>query len=132
VLPALGRLAGRLRHGDAATTLATQLTRAADLDLFGRTPVQQLVFQLDGRTPAGPASRVAVLRSTGTYVLTATVVALAVEQVLRSAPPPGVHDAAAVLDPGLVARLPGRSGVAGLWLLSGPLSGYADLDEGEI
>lgn len=84
VLRALGRL--RAVGGDVEAA-ARQLCEAADLDLFGRTPYQILVFRLDG----AQESRTVLLRGTDTYALTAAVAAFTTRQVLDGAVPPGVH-----------------------------------------
>jgi hypothetical protein len=128
VLPALSRLQDGLRQGAALAGLAAELVRAVETDMFGRAPAQQLVFELAG----GGAHRVAVLRASSTYRLTATVAAMAVAELLRGAVPAGLHFAADVLDPALVSRLDGAPGVLGLHLLDGPLVGYAELDQGAV
>lgn len=88
VLRTLGRLRAVTGDGTAEVeSAARQLCAAADLDLFGRTPYQTLVFRLDG---AGE-SRTAVLRGTDTYALTAAVAAFATRRALDGAIPPGVH-----------------------------------------
>jgi hypothetical protein len=139
VFEASGRMLGVMRRlqldmqrGEPLDGLASELVQAAEVDMFGRQPAQQLVFQLDGRVAGRPASRVAVLRTGSTYQLTATVTALAVARVLGAELPPGCHFAADVLDPALVCSLPGRRGVTALHLLDRPLAEYAQADRGQI
>jgi hypothetical protein len=112
--------------------LADELIRAVEVEMFGREPVQQLVVQLDGRAGGEPASRLAVLRTSSTYQLTAVVTALAAMQLLAGVIPAGAHAAADVLDPSLIDALPGRPGVAGLHLLDRPLPEYARSDQGAV
>ncbi|MFV2101587.1 saccharopine dehydrogenase [Micromonospora sp. LOL_024] len=84
------------RPGDADLRLAGErLRRAAELDLFGQRPYQNLVVVLAG--PRG--ERTAVVHGTGASDLTGTVAALTVRAVLAGAVPPGVWHAAEVLDP---------------------------------
>jgi hypothetical protein len=132
VLPALSRLQERLRRGDPLGVLAAELSRAVAVEMLGREPCQQLVFQLSGRTGGEPAHRVAVLRSSSTYELTATVTTMAIAAVLRGEIPAGVHAAAEVLDPELVNELPGQPGVAGWHVLDGLLMAYAQVDQGAL
>ena len=132
VLPALGRLREEASHGTGVATLTRELARAADLELFGRSAAAQFVFQLDGWVDGKPASRVAVLRATGTYAVTGTVSALTVAEVLAGSLPAGVYFAADALDPAVVDRLPGQPGVLGLQLLDGPLPDYAEAEQGVV
>lgn len=78
---------------------ATELARAFDLELFGREPEQQLVFQLEATAEGRPVVRTLVLRATDTYAVTGAVTALAVTSVLRGAVAAGTHFAASALDP---------------------------------
>jgi short subunit dehydrogenase-like uncharacterized protein len=132
VLPAIVRLQRELRRGEPLDDLAEELRRAVELEMFGRAPMQQLVFELSGRVAGRPAHRVAVLRASSTYDLTATVIAAAVRAILRDPLPPGVHYAAQVLDPAVVAGLPAATGVVGLHVLDRPLVDYVELDQGAI
>jgi hypothetical protein len=132
VLPALSGLQPELRQGAGLTGAARRLSEAVALEMFGRRPFQQLVIQLSGERAGRPAYRVAVLRAAGTYQLTATVTAAVVADLAGGRVPGGVHFAADVLDPGLVARLPGQPGVVGLHLLDHPLPAYAETDLGEV
>jgi hypothetical protein len=132
VLPALSRLQEQLRQGGVVTGLAATLSRAAEIDMLGREPVQQFVFQLSGWTGGELAHRVALLRSSSTYELTAAVTSMAIAALLRGDVPAGVHAAAEVLDPALVAGLSGEQGVVGWHLLDGPLQEYAEIDQGAL
>jgi hypothetical protein len=132
VLPALGRLREVAGHNGGVATLIPELARAADLELFGRGAVTQLVYQLDGRVGGRPASRVAVLRAGSTYEGTGAVGALAVAEVLAGAAPAGARFAADALDPAVVDRLPGRPGIVGLQVFDGPLPDIADAEQGYV
>ncbi|MGW0199153.1 saccharopine dehydrogenase NADP-binding domain-containing protein [Nonomuraea sp. NPDC003201] len=77
---------------------AADLTRAAELELAGRTPYYVLLFQLSG--PHG--TRTLALRTHDSYALTAAVAAHAAMAVLRGEVAAGLHQADAVLDPARV------------------------------
>ncbi|MFG6201139.1 saccharopine dehydrogenase NADP-binding domain-containing protein [Nonomuraea sp. JJY05] len=77
---------------------AADLTRAAELELAGRTPYYVLLFQLSG--PHG--TRTLALRTHDSYALTAAVAAHAAMAVLRGDVAAGLHHADAVLDPARV------------------------------
>ncbi|WP_431928383.1 saccharopine dehydrogenase NADP-binding domain-containing protein [Nonomuraea jabiensis] len=77
---------------------AADLTRAAELELAGRTPYYVLLFQLSG--PHG--TRTLALRTRDSYALTAAVAAHAARAVLRGEVAAGLHHADAVLDPARV------------------------------
>jgi hypothetical protein len=132
VLPALGRLAEQAHRGEPLAGLAAQLANASRIEMLGRQPLQQLAIQLAGRSGGAPAHRVAVLRATSTYDLTATVTATAVEALLAGTVPPGVHTAAEILDPALVPGLAARPGVAGWHVLEDALPSYASIEQGAL
>ncbi|MGV9380272.1 saccharopine dehydrogenase NADP-binding domain-containing protein [Nonomuraea sp. NPDC003707] len=77
---------------------AADLTRAAELELAGRTPYYVLLFQLS--SPHG--TRTLALRTHDSYALTAAVAAHAAMAVLRGEVAAGLHQADAVLDPARV------------------------------
>ncbi|MER6001110.1 saccharopine dehydrogenase NADP-binding domain-containing protein [Nonomuraea angiospora] len=82
----------------SAAGQAADLTRAAELELAGRTPYYVLLFQLSG--PHG--TRTLALRTHDSYALTAAVAAHAAMAVLRGEVAAGLHQADAVLDPARV------------------------------
>ncbi|MBE1587054.1 saccharopine dehydrogenase NADP-binding domain-containing protein [Nonomuraea angiospora] len=82
----------------SAAGQAADLTRAAELELAGRTPYYVLLFQLSG--PHG--TRTLALRTHDSYALTAAVAAHAAMAVLRGEVAAGLHHADAVLDPARV------------------------------
>jgi hypothetical protein len=92
-------LGARLRETLAAAGTdpvdAHAVVRASELDLFGRSRFQRLVFQL----PAEPTAPTIVLSGQGSSELTGATAALAALAVLEGAVAPGVHFAADVLDP---------------------------------
>jgi hypothetical protein len=74
---------------------AQAVVRASELDLFGRSRFQRLVFQL----PSEPTVPTIVLSGQGSSELTGATAAMAALAVLEGAVAPGVHFAADVLDP---------------------------------
>ncbi|MBP2472793.1 hypothetical protein JOF53_001665 [Crossiella equi] len=82
-----------------------ELITAAELDLAGRTPYYVLTVRAEGTGPDGrPHAATAVLRTTDSYRLTATVAVTAVEAALAGKIGPGVHYAADVLQPETLVR----------------------------
>jgi hypothetical protein len=132
ILAVLSRLRQQLRQGLELGRLADELIRAVDIEMFGRTPVEHLVMQMDGRAAGAPASRLVVLRAVSTYELTAVVTAMAAEHILAGSVPAGAHAASDVFDPSVIDALPGRPGVAGLHLLDQPLTEYAESELGAV
>jgi hypothetical protein len=132
VLAALSRLAEQLRRGADLDHLARELVQVVDVEMFGRTAAQQLVFQLDGLASGRPVTRVAVLRATSTYELTGTLTARAAAEVMNGSVPAGPGFAGEVLDPGIVGTLEGLPGLAGLHVLDQPLPAYAQAVQGTI
>ncbi|SFK82769.1 saccharopine dehydrogenase NADP-binding domain-containing protein [Streptomyces pini] len=68
---------------------AGRLVRAAELDLFGRTPYQLMVFRLEGERDGRPHRRTLVLRADDSYALTAAFTAFVVRCVLAGEVTPG-------------------------------------------
>jgi hypothetical protein len=132
VLTALSRLAERLRHGADLNVLARELVQVVDVEMFGRTPTQQLVFQLDGSASGRPVTRVAVLRAASTYELTGTLTALTAAEAMKGSLPARPGFAGEMLDPGIVDTLEGLPGLAGLHVLDQPLPAYAQAVQGTI
>ncbi|MBV9449450.1 MAG: saccharopine dehydrogenase NADP-binding domain-containing protein [Streptosporangiaceae bacterium] len=132
ILTVLSRLGGRLLADADVDTLVDELIQAADIEMFARKPAQQLVFQLDGEQSGQRASRVAVLRASNTYELTATVLTLVVTEILAGTLPGGASFAAETLDPRVVTRLEGMPGVIGMHVLDRPLRAYAHVDQGVV
>ncbi|NYT95649.1 saccharopine dehydrogenase NADP-binding domain-containing protein [Salinispora sp. H7-4] len=84
------------RPGNAGLRKAADLLcRAAELDVFGHRPYQNVVVTLAG--PDG--GRTAAVCGTGASELTGTMAALTARAVLTGAVPPGIHHAAETLDP---------------------------------
>jgi hypothetical protein len=124
----LARLGALVKVTGDPALLAGDLIAAVAAELSGRQPLQQLVCELTSRD----ASRVAVLRATSTYELTATVTALAAMRMLDGSVPLGAHLAGEILPPQTVAELAGRPGLAGLHVLDQSLADCAESDEGTI
>jgi hypothetical protein len=97
-------LGSRLRETLAGTGTgavdAEAVVRASELDLFGRTRFQRLVFQLPGE----PAAPTLVLSGKGSSELTGATAAMTALAVLDGAVSPGLHYAADALDPAWAAR----------------------------
>ena len=90
-----------LDRDDAA---ARELARAAELDMFGQTPYQQMVFRLDGARSGRLQSRTLVLRGRSASELTGTVVAIATATLLSNGLSPGLHFAGEALSPAAVVK----------------------------
>jgi len=132
ILPVVSRLQRDLLHGGALDDLADELRRAVELEMFGRVTTQQLVFELGGQVAGRPAHRVAVLRASSTYELTAAVTTAAVHAIIQGALPAGVHYASEVLVPAIVDGLSTAAGVVGLHVLDRPLADFVELAQGAV
>ncbi|WP_320783230.1 saccharopine dehydrogenase NADP-binding domain-containing protein [Streptomyces sp. CRN 30] len=124
-------LPGSLAAGEDPAELAERLILAAGLDLAGRTPYYVMDFALSGTASGRPATSGLTLRAASSYRLTAAVGALAVDAVLRSEVPPGVHFACDVLDPGAVVRHLRDTGAAEL-RLTGAATVADQVEEGVL
>lgn len=128
----LGSVHAALESGAPMEAAASELVRAAELDLAGRTPYQLLVFEMEGESAERSTIRSLVLRGRDSYQLSGAVAAHAVWTVVRGELPPGLHFAAEALDPGAtVERLQESDAVAAFELLDGPLVGSA-LERGAV
>lgn len=101
----LSRLRGRTLDQAQLRDAIEQARTAAELDLAGRQPWYTMVFELGGFRAGRPILRSAVARTEDTYLLTAAVAALAVEDVLARQVAPGLHFADDALRPDLVDRV---------------------------
>jgi|SRR5580658_1325864 hypothetical protein len=110
------------RRGEGATVrqLAGDLTAVVTSELAGRPPLHLIAWE------AGSAGRCAsvVLRSGSSYQLTASMLALAVREVLAGRVPPGVRYAD-VLAPELITELPGLDHDTHVDTRPEPLSAWA-------
>ncbi|ANY08122.1 hypothetical protein [Pseudonocardia sp. HH130630-07] len=114
----VGAAFDRARSAEPADAV-TALVRASALDLAGREPYVVSAVRLDGAAAGRPVCRTALLRGRGNGELTGAVTALAALAVDRGEVAPGVHTAAAVLDPEpAIARLTGL-GIASVQVLDG-------------
>jgi hypothetical protein len=89
------RLRETLAAAGTGAVDAQAVVRASELDLFGRSRFQRLVFQL----PSEPATPTIVLTGQGSSELTGATAAMTALAVLDGAVAPGVHFAADALDP---------------------------------
>jgi hypothetical protein len=89
------RLRETLAAAHAGSADAAAVVRASELDLFGRSRYQRLVFQLHGES----VMPTIVLSGKGSSELTGATAAMTALAVLEGAVAPGVHFAADVLDP---------------------------------
>jgi hypothetical protein len=89
------RLRAAITRAGTGDQAAAELSRAADLDLFGAARYQTVTVVLAG---ADGAARTLVLRGTGASELTGCGAALAVRAVVDGSVEPGVHHAAEALD----------------------------------
>jgi hypothetical protein len=110
---------------------AGELCRAAELDLFGRSRYQTLVFGLDGTRDGGPAGRTLVLRASGASDLTGATAAVATFAVVRGDVPPGRHHAAEVLDPEWTVERLRAAGMA-VEVVDAPVHAAEPVEEGAL
>ncbi len=89
------RLRATLAAAHTDSVDAEAVVRASELDLFGRSRYQRLVFQLRGE----PTMPTMVLSGKGSSELTGATAAMTGLAVLEGAVSPGVHFAADVLNP---------------------------------
>lgn len=130
---ALERLPGRTLSEREIDAASTELARAADLDVAGRTPYQLLLFQLDGRHGDRRLTRSLVLRGGNAAALTGATAAMAAGALVDDQVEPGVHFTADVLDPvTTVDRLSGIPGVDGIQTMERPLMDALSIDEGVL
>lgn len=130
---ALERLPGRTLSECEIDAAASELARAADLDVAGRTPYQLLLFQLDGRRDGQSLTRSLVLRSHDAAALTGATAAMAAEALVDGRVEPGVHFAADALDPAMmVGRLGSIPSVDSIQLMDRPLIDELSIDEGVL
>ncbi len=118
---------------DGLAAAGAALTRAIDVELFGRAPSQVFVLRLEGDADGRPAERTAIFRSDDTYVVSGAVAGLAVEALLRTRVEPGLHFAADVLDPAwVVDRVRACRAVQGLDVVDGVVAAGMGEDEGVL
>jgi hypothetical protein len=132
MLAALGRLQGAAVDHEDLSAVVSELSQAAELDLFGRDSYQLFVLQLDGDAGGCPVSRTVMLRATDAHALTGTVNAFAVCAVLGGEVAAGLHFAAEVLNPNLVDRLRGTPAVTSMELLDAAPDAGILVEEGEL
>jgi hypothetical protein len=130
VLMTLSRVQEALARGVDTLQVTHDLVRAADLDLFGRQPYQQMIFQLDGTAHLQPLTRTALLRAASTYQLTGALAGLAASALLSESLPTGTHYAADVLNPETIEQLHGAPGILELDVFDGPIEAGVDIAEG--
>ncbi len=104
----------RLRPQDEPSQAAPRLVEASELDLFGRSPYQLLVFSLE----TDETSATAALRAVDSYRLSGAFAALA---ALAERIPEGVHRAGETLDPSTtIEALRSTAAVESLELVEAP------------
>lgn len=127
-----GQVAAWLRRPEARRSphAATDLCRAADLDLFGRAPYQLVVVTAGA---AGGATRTVALGGRSATELTGAITALSAARVREGAVPPGTHHAAEVLDPvAAVAALRTADAVTRIVDVGGPALTTGSYQEGTL
>ncbi|MFI6599333.1 saccharopine dehydrogenase NADP-binding domain-containing protein [Nonomuraea sp. NPDC050536] len=109
---------------------AEAVVRASELDAFGRSRYQRMVFQLRDE----PSMPTIVLSGRGSSELTGATAAMAALAVLEGAVAPGLHFAADVLDPAwAVERLLDADAVTGLRVFdAGATADSPEAEEGTI
>jgi hypothetical protein len=118
MLAALRRL-GPMPSGDGFAGIVSELSAAADLDMFGTSTYQMFVITLEGEAGADHVVQTLVFRATDAHALTATVTALSVVALLNSDVGPGVHYAGEALPADLVDRIVGMPAVLGVEMFDG-------------
>ena len=106
----------RLTPGRTSQDLAMpveELCRAAELDLFGETTYQLLVFVLEGEAVGTTVRRTLLVRAVDAQALTGTVTTLAAMAILDGEVEPGVCFAARGLPLSVVERLRDAPAVTG-------------------
>jgi hypothetical protein len=132
-LAAVNRLQASLHSGADLASAARELVAASELDVAGRTPYQLLLFQLDGQAQGSTRTRSVMLRASDSYRLTGCITAHATAALLAGEISAGVHYAADVLNPQtVVEHLQGRSGVALLEEIVGPLHAENTIERGAL
>jgi len=131
ILPFLSSVGRRRDDGATVRQLAGELTAVVATELAGRAPLHLIAWEAGPHAvrPASPAGsadvvRSAVLRAGSSYQLTASMLALAVRELLAGRVPAGLRHAD-VLAPELVSELPGLDGGTRLETRPGPLAAWA-------
>jgi hypothetical protein len=132
MLAALGRLQGATTDREDLSAAVSELSQAAELDLFGRDSYQLFVLHMDGDANGCPIRRTVMLRVTDAHALTGTVNALAVLAVLRGEVAAGLHFAAEALDPNLVEYLRSTPAVTSMELTDASPETAVAVEEGEL
>lgn len=133
MMSCLGRLQGAMRGESDLAEAADELTRAAALDLFGKSPFQLMLFEISGTHEDAPATSSLALRAHDTYALTGLTSALAVLDVLDGKVARGVHFASDVLDAEQVLpALRAEPAVTVLDLTDRPILHDRAFEEGEL
>lgn len=106
----------RLRHaagpaGDLASVVS-ELSHAAGLDLFGRSPYQTFIITIDSEAGDRVARQTMVVRAGSAHALTGAVTMAAVVELLKGEIGPGVFYAGEVLPVTVVDWLAGMPAIA--------------------
>lgn len=132
MLAALGRLQGAAVDCEDLSAAVSELSQAAELDLFGKSSYQLFVLQLAGEAGGCPMSRTVMLRALDAHGLSGTVNAFAVSAVLGGEMAPGLYFAAEALNPNIMDRLRHTPAITAMELMEvAPNTGIA-LEEGEL
>lgn len=133
MMSCLSRLQGAMRGESGLAEAAAELTRAAALDLFGRSPFQLMLFEVTGADAGSPATRSLALRANDTYALTGLTSALAVLAVLDGEVGAGVHFGSDVLDAtSVLDALRAEPAVSLLDIGDRPILATRAMEEGEL
>jgi hypothetical protein len=108
---ALGQLQGAMQGETDVADAAAELSKAAELDLFGLPRYQLFYLQLEGESDGSPFCRGIVLRGASASELTGCMAALAAECLLERQIEPGLHFAGEALAPLALERLRRMKGV---------------------
>ena len=119
----------RSRAADPRSDAVEDLIRAADLDLFGQSPDQRFIYEIEWAEDEKIVVHSLVFRASDTYEVSGTVAALAALAVLDGAILPGLHHASDVLPIDVVERVRGMPGVTAFEFKAGPAVGDRDFEE---
>jgi Saccharopine dehydrogenase NADP binding domain len=98
IVSLVGQLQHAIAQGQDVESAADSLVRAVDLELFGREPSIEMVFEIAGDREGRAIQRTATYRAADTYEASGAVAALAADAILAGGISPGLHFAADVID----------------------------------
>jgi len=132
MLKALGRLQGAMLGQTDVDDAASDLSKAAELDLFGLTRYQLFYLQLEGELNGQPVSRGILLQGAGAHELTGCMSALATVAVLNGEFSPGLYFTGEALRPCAVEQLRRMPEVTAFQVIETAAESDLLVEEGEL